>query len=586
MAMATVIKSAKNVYELENGEALDMMLKVKDLLTTYNHVAYGETEGIIKMFGQHGIFWSNKGWIINAMKHHPMYNGNYQITFPFKLKRHVNPTEVRGFATWFECNLYKVEGMTGRLEAQYLDLIYSILDPFLNHEIDNIETVEEIEAWEKEHCVLSAERVEHLTSEFERYGIKVHLNTGMKVSKLVGKLCHMSGIDKVVDMCEEGWYDSNGHYNTKMKDKGYNYQFAHFADNINPFVKDTMAVLSANPIDYYTMSFGDSWASCHTIDKENIRENHDDDHNYEGMYCAGTESYCLDSTTMIFYIVTTKSDTPEYLNKHKRVVVYMDEDKLVQSRIYPDGRDGGDKFLPETLMTTLKGIVSEMFNIENEWVDCGELTKRMIETGYGAEHYPDYKHYDDINLAFLNVNKRINAKRITVGHETICPSCGTTHSDSGYLLCPDCRAPRYTCMVCGSTIRRSNGFMDSNGYWYCRECATICDRCTEVVAINDVVHTEDDYNLCPDCGNMCHVMHNGTLVYRSRNIVTTEEGHMYHWNDSAFCRCGECGNATDNLRVHMMTRHQAEAANNASETVGNTPVELDPEDVWMPIEED
>ena len=40
-------------------------------------------------------------------------------------------------------------------------------------------------------------------------------------------------------------------------------KFAKYADSINPIKVKRHTVLSVHPIDYYTMSFGNSWTSCH-----------------------------------------------------------------------------------------------------------------------------------------------------------------------------------------------------------------------------------------------------------------------------------------------------------------------------------
>ena len=93
---------------------------------------------------------------------------------------------------------------------------------------------------------------------------------GLKTSRAFNRVCEQFGVTKYQD---------------------YDKLFAKYADMVSGGTRKLDFVVSLNPYDYLTMSFGNSWSSCHTIDKRNRRGM---PNSYSGQYCGGTLSYMLD----------------------------------------------------------------------------------------------------------------------------------------------------------------------------------------------------------------------------------------------------------------------------------------------------
>lgn len=328
-------------------------------------------------------------------------------------------------------------------------------------------------------------------SEYCEYAhLKVRPRSGQRVMKFVEALCKEVGINKVKQMREVSWevevHDEDGtsHMETRSKEKdfGWNYQKTELGNGVNPLEYERSIVISVNPIDFWTQSFGFKWASCMTIDKENIRNitsNH-----YSGCYSGGTESYMLDSATIITYIRPTESQLKdikeeglpmEEQSKFKRCLFYLGKDKLVQSRLYPDGRDGGDESLAAQIRKFMQGFISELYNVTNLWVIKKGTTAccNVIDTASGASHYKDYSNYSDCNVSYLKRDDgTTNSKRITVGSKIICPSCGNEHTSEESITCNRCPREGSLCENCGCETS-SDDRVEIGGHMYC------CLSCAE-----------------------------------------------------------------------------------------------------------
>ena len=326
--------------------------------------------------------------------------------------------------------------------------------------------------------------------------IGIKMTEGLKVAKYIRKILVKFGIDKVVDLHEQAWdttdNDGNITHHTRMVDMGYNYYFALLGDSINPMEVPSEVVLSVNPIDYWTMSFGYKWASCHTIDKENRRGN---DKNYSGCYSSGTESYMLDPSSFIVYSRPDakrlekigETDLPlELQSKMKRCVFMLGEDKLVQSRLYPDGRDGGDEGLAGQFRNIVQTTIAGLYHTSNLWTlkSGRRACYDVVDTASEATHYEDYNEYEDCNVSYLRrVDGLLNTNPIAVGAMPICPCCGEGHESNEWITCEDCRE-EVCCEDCGAVLSRRYGEgIEVNGHRFCDGC---CAR------RSGWVETEDD----------------------------------------------------------------------------------------------
>ena len=298
---------------------------------------------------------------------------------------------------------------------------------------------------------------------------------GMKVSRIVGKFFKNYGFDKIVDMQTFSTIDGNGNIHERTKDMGWNGMYSAYADGINPFIIKRYTIISVNPIDYLTMSFGNTWASCHTIDKKNKRHR-DSNHNYQGCYCSGTLSYMLDRTSLIMYTVDEKYKGTKFCleDKIQRCVFCIDEDKILQSRLYPDGRETGDLSMSAQFRTIIQKAIADCVKENNLWtVEKGSRICDRVSISYGT-HYTDYTDYSDGTVSFLKrAGIKKNYKTIKIGHNPICPSCGEEHEEAGELACDECRGILH-CERCGCSVDEDDAIIDvDTGNVYCdSDCAS------------------------------------------------------------------------------------------------------------------
>lgn len=331
---------------------------------------------------------------------------------------------------------------------------------------------------------------------------------GQKVSRIIGKFMKYYELDKIVDERTERWISTDGTVHSRTRDYGWNGKFAELGDAINPLEIKRWTIISINPIDYLTMSFGNSWSSCQTIDKLNERRV-DSEHNYSGMYCSGTLSYMLDGATVIMYTVDEKYKGRDFCleNKINRCNFHIGEDKFIQGRLYPDGRDAcSETSMSSQFRTVFQKVLSECVGEPNLWkvLKGTDHCNTYGKSAYGATNYQDWIHYNDCTVSFLKRNGyEENKKPIIIGHAPICPYCGKEHTTAEYLACNNCKAKAeydddniVVCAHCGEpfNIEETDEYVvdpDTGNHYCCYECAEDdgCRYCDNV----DEWHSENIY---------------------------------------------------------------------------------------------
>lgn len=408
--------------------------------------------------------------------------------------------------------------------------------------------------------------------DFEKNGKIIGLKAvkGQKISRIVGKFMKYYELDKIVDKRTETWTSENGERHTRIKDYGWNGKIAELGDAINPLDVKRWTIISVNPIDYLTMSFGNSWASCQTIDKLNERKT-DSEHNYSGMYCSGTLSYMLDGATVIMYTVDEKYKGRDFCleDKMNRCNFHIGEDKFIQGRVYPDGREAeGETSIASQLRTIMQKVLAECVNETNLW----KLFKgtnncdRYAISADGATNYKDWIHYKDCTVSLLKREGYVeNRKPVIIGHTPICTYCGEQHSRDDYLACYDCASKINDddcaeCANCGSPINLNNGdyvYDEDTERYYCdAECANeddcyYCDNVGEWHSENvyeDEYTEEHFYDYWETClhftdrwGNYHHFL-NVDNAYNNDWIEL--DGDWYHTDDDDVIECPHCGGWT------------------------------------------
>lgn len=229
------------------------------------------------------------------------------------------------------------------------------------------------------------------------YDERIKLHTNSKTSRAFNKICEMYGINKLPK---------------------YNKLFAEYSDMVNQLKRKMNYVISLNPYDYLTMSFGKNWASCHTIDKTNRRGM---DNSYQGMYCGGTLSYMLDEVSIIVYTVNPDDDI-QTSGKIYRNMFHFANNVLIQGRIYPQGNDGSTD-LYKVFRTYMQDELAVLMGLENNlWTKSNRSPSEYIAYSQGA-HYRDYDNFNDCNVSYPS-EKKDELDSMVIGHTGICAKCG------------------------------------------------------------------------------------------------------------------------------------------------------------------
>lgn len=388
-------------------------------------------------------------------------------------------------------------------------------------------------------CLMESDKVngntvtQEFANRFSELFPNIQCAVGTRIVKIVRKVCMEFKLDQIKEMVNSTWTDQNGVEHSREKDMGYNFQIAKLGDGINPLKIKRHTIISVNPLDFFTMSFGNGWASCHTIDKENRRNCRG---SYEGQYCSGTLSYMLDGATVLFYTVDAEYNGNDFENESKvnRCTFHFNKDfnVMVQGRVYPDGRDGGDRGLAAQFRAVMQKVISDCTGNTNLWTvkkgtcNCGSYTR-----SYGT-HYRDYTHYEDCTVSLLKGVEEYD--RVEIGHYPICPNCGNEHRREEYLCCDECQSGYdYHCERCGE------GITDENLSWgdaiYCsdNDCYYCCSECANRDGVyfcedDERYHTEDEcwYSDQHDC-------------YYHRYEIVTEDG-TYFRNEEDAREAGYC----------------------------------------------
>lgn len=488
-------------------ETRNILGNMKELLSEYDYMYDGwALEKIIDE-------WANqKAELIEAFKKHPKYvEGEFLIAFDQNYERDIDKDEAERFYHYIlnvaskyistlpaEIQEQRItEGTTAVLPAKLCDwLLYNFLGDMSGRIISED----------------AAKRLEAVLPQ-------IHPHAGQKTSRVVNKIMKYLNYDK---------------------DPDYNKNFAKFADALSPMSIKRHTILSINPLDYLTMSFGNSWASCHTIDKINKRKM---PNSYEGQYSSGTISYMLDTSSMVFYTVDSKYDGSEYWTQPKinRQMFHWGAEKLVQGRLYPQDNDGNDDaYAPYRQI--VQSIMSTIFDFPNLWKlfkGAEAASKYIISQG---THYRDYECYSNCTLSRLNDSD--NDDIFTVGAEPICIECGNRHSCEENINC--CEDEYRVCEKCGARIYHEDDEYWVGDYCYCQDCVTYCEECGEYELNDNVTFVgsvdkyvcdwclEHYYTRCDYCGEY---IQNDDAIW----VESTEEYVCCDCIKEHFTECDYCG---------------------------------------------
>jgi hypothetical protein len=406
------------------------------LLTKYYH--NNTEEGVCAMLNK---FFENKKDLIDLFIQSKNYIGDLRISFDIELVRETSRSELSCF-----CDAFSEKVRAKDVICKYKDEHGKTLNDYLAIGIksltardlmnDNIRKQLTVNDEHKNAFVASDGRTresdkafqtfsnmmyafgrycksaldDDMVSKLEQYEINERFASNLKTSRAFNRVCAHFGVDKLPK---------------------YNKLFAQYSDMISDTKRKMIFYMSLNPLDYLTMSFGKSWASCHTIDKTNKRRM---PNSYSGAYCGGTLSYMLDQSSFVTFV---HSHVPEDIieeGKIYRNMFHYQNDMLVQGRIYPQGTDGNTD-----LYKVFRGFVQKemaaLLGITNAWVKSG--TRPSSVTYSRGAHYRDYECFGNCNVSH-HKEKGISENYVNIGHEGICPNCGAPVTYDSRLTCHNC----------------------------------------------------------------------------------------------------------------------------------------------------
>lgn len=470
--------------------------------------------------------WANaKSDLIQAFKNHPNYlDGQFMIAFDTDYERVVDKKASRRFSSYLTTSCFRV-GFDDYLPEEIKEQRIAEDTAFLPSEIytflDNLVTIASRTISEE-----TAQKINEIMP-------NVHAHSGEKTSRVINKVCTYLGYSKFSD---------------------YNKEFAKYADSLSPLHITRHTILSLNPLDYLTMSFGNSWASCHTIDKRNKRCM---PNSYEGQYSSGTMSYMLDSVSMVFYTVDASFNGQEYWNEPKinRQMFHYGEEKLIQGRLYPQSNDyDSEEYTPNR--NIVQKIIADIYDFPNLWtVKKGiEAASEYVDTE--GTHYPDYKHFNNCSISRIKGSE--NDDEIVIGAAPICIECGCEHEIEECINC--CTMPNRTfCTHCGCVIEHEDDECWVNGEVYCRDCVSYCDCCEEYHIGEEYYIEREGIYVCEDCldENYRYCENCEEYVYRDDAYwCESEDGYICeHCYENDYATCSECGEI---FRLDDITEHNGE----------------------------
>ena len=398
-------------------------------------------------------FINNKSSHIELLMKHPNYNGNLQVVIPMGFDRENSADEIYEFISNYSKNvnankyILKKTDSNGKTMQDFVvenlvtkknTIKISELTEIKRNTQVSVSDVFDYDGHTKESKIKYNEFVDCLdkffkynklsnlddgyASEMNNYFPTLKFAKGMKTSRAFNRIGVHYGLDK---------------------SPTYEKQKAIYGDLINELKRTLNYVISVNPLDYLKMSFGNNWASCHTIDKTNLRRTGGD--HYSGAYCGGTLSYMLDKVSIVNYVVPiatengiTSTARPDRWDKIYRNMFHLQGKQMIQGRVYPQDKDGNTD-LYKVMRFAMQKALCEMFGIDyvdsnqgnDTWVMKGKTDNNSVwYNSYGA-HYKDYSRYSGCNLSYVRGCE--STLPIIIGHTGIDVYSGGTHTNSETL---------------------------------------------------------------------------------------------------------------------------------------------------------
>ena len=401
-----------------------------------------------------------------------------------------------------------------------------------------------------------------------------HLRNNMKSSKAILKICR-----------EEGWDKLGGEYTVMhngetKKGNVFDREYSALADALNPLKVTRHTLLSLHPMDFYNMSYGTSWKSCHNIFEP-------------GCYSSGTVSYMLDETSLVFYTLPEEynGDEPWSQRKVTRQIFGYMGGELMQSRMYPQANDYGAETAYTETRAIVQKVIAECLDEPNLWSapvkgktsEGLDTINSWVELGKDATCYPDWRNGNpgSTHCVLSKLKSKADWIPMRLGAQPICVTCGERHCETDSI---SCCAGGTRCEYCGARVSEDDIYWCEDVQEHrCGDCCSFCEDCGEYYATENEIEVQgrngDVYYICNDCyqdGNYYRCDRCGT-TWHMDDMQYIDEEWVCPDCESELEVCEECGEV--HLRSNMYRMEDVE---------GNDHWFCNPEcyEMWIDVEEE
>ena len=373
----------------------------------------------------------------------------------------------------------------------------------------------------------------------------IRVSVGQKRTKVVRQIANKIGLTSKMGV-ESIWNRETHQYEDKEINL-WNKRYAEYCDAINPLDIPAITFISANFIDYMLQSNGDSWSSCHNINKET----------YSGCNCSGSMSYALDERSLQMHTYLPEKvkevNNIKFAGKRKRVIIHMGHDfnYFVFSCVY-ENRTEEER---EQLLPIFEKVWADCLGVPNLWQS--EVSSSLVTAGNGCTAYHDWaQEYCKGKTVRVKDYDKANMKNIYAGASPICVECGREHDECDTI---SCCSGKYTCEHCGETWDEDYylHYSEINGEYVCENCATYCEYeddweyngyVTYVESVDSYVSEnclENEFYYCEECGE--YFLYDDVTETRNGDFVCN---HCLEYS-GRYVFCDDCGELIDTEREEV-----------------------------------
>ena len=462
-------------------------------------------------------WYENKKSIIEKMEQSENYIGDYKVCIEAEIGEEVDTETI---SNYYE-ELYSTIPLSDEEYMIFRELMYT-------GEYNNKNYV--FKPLISKKCV---DKILNGSKDYEG----VHICEGEKTMSVIVKFAkHFNFVDRFPK-----------YFNKEGNEKSTYYRWeAKVGDAITSKPKKVKIYLSANPIDYCSMSLGVSWNSCYKWG--------------DGEYRAGTLAYMCDPNTIIAY---TTNDEEKYgaLEKIYRQCWHIDDEgNAIQSRLYPQSNDCSMGLYYEW-GKAISNFIKQMYNVEYKFIEYKSYRNKYAgENGVG---YVDIWHeansvgyyistlYGNFNIAkkqyFLDCDYTSLGEddTLSINENHRCCECGCTGDDlhyiNGYYYCEDC------CFYC-----KDHDEWEVGSHTYVKGYGEVC---------NDALENNDCFYRCDYCDEWAYddnAITTGDNIYCCDRCAEEDGYEMidgeWYWSDNCYT-CDHCGNRyhDDNNGLEIVT---------------------------------